>query len=105
MHCSFVFPEEIPRPTPTDLILKEALKKMSKESKKQYYEDLEKAMKDKSKADIELTQLKTKITALQQSNANDNKIIKEMNQLEEKIKELEDINKRISEFERKNCKK
>ena len=99
MHCSFVFPEEIPRPTPTDLILKEALKKMSKESKKQYYEDLEKAMKDKSKADIELTQLKTKITALQQSNANDNKIIKEMNQLEEKIKELEDINKRISEFE------
>ena len=99
MHCSFVFPEEIPRPTPSDLILKEALKKMGKETKKQYYEELEKAMRDKSKVDVELTQLKTKLTALQQSNGNNNQVANELKEVKEKIKELEDLIQRISDFE------
>merc|ERR1712127_567666 len=69
MHCSFVFPEEIPRPTPGDLVLKEALKTMSKESKKEYYEELKKSMAEKSRVDIQLKQLKTKLDLLETSNA------------------------------------
>jgi len=95
MHCSFVFPEEIPRPTPGDLVLKEAIKTMGKESKKEYYEQLKQSMVEKSKVDIELTQLKTKLDLLQKTNANNNEIVG----VKEKITELEDISKRIQDFE------
>lgn len=95
MHCSFVFPEEIPRPTPGDLVLKEALKTMGKESKKEYYEQLRKSMAEKSRVDVELTQLKTKLELLQKTNANNNQVTV----VKDKIKELEEINERIVAFE------
>jgi len=95
MHCSFVFPEEIPRPTPGDLVLKEALKTMSKESKKEYYEELKKSMAEKSRVDIQLKQLKTKLDLLETSNANSNQVTA----VKDKITELEEISARIVAFE------
>ena len=95
MHCSFVFPEEIPRPTPGDLILKEAVKKMSKETKKEYYNELRKSMENRSKVDVELTQLKTKLDLLQKSNANNS----EITSIKTKIDELEVIQNKIKDFE------
>ena len=95
MHCSFVFPEDIPRPTPGDLVLKEALKTMGKDSKKEYYEELKKAHAEKSKVDMELTQLKTKLDLLKRTNATSN----EVTGVNEKIKEMEDVSKRIQAFE------
>jgi hypothetical protein len=95
MHCSFVFPEEIPRPTPGDLLLKEAIKTMDKESKKEYYEQIRKSMAEKSRVDVEITQLKTKLDLLQTSNANNSQVTV----VKDKIKELEEINERIIAFE------
>ena len=40
MHCSFVFPEDIPRPTPGDEALKQALKSADKNAKKNIMKNL-----------------------------------------------------------------
>ena len=49
MHCSFVFPEDIPRPTPGDEALKQALKTADKNVKKEYYEKLGKTFQKNQK--------------------------------------------------------
>ena len=72
MHCSFVFPEDIPRPTPGDEALKQALKSADKNAKKEYYEKYGKTVSEKSKIQMELIEAKTKSRILRKTQRNSN---------------------------------
>jgi hypothetical protein len=99
MHCSFVFPEDIPRPTPGDEALKQALKGVDKDVKKEYYEKLEKSRSLKSKVEIQLTEAKTKFDLLKKAERSSNSNNNSREELSQKIKELERMQQRILDFE------
>jgi hypothetical protein len=99
MHCSFVFPEDIPRPTPGDEALKQALKSADKNAKKEYYEKLGKTVSEKSKVQFELVEAKTKLDLLRKAQRNSNSDNSATVKLEERIEELVGIQQRVLDFE------